>query len=61
MIPIWTFFLTIGIFLIYIGRRDLKKSKNEGSYSSFGYSTNISLIVLGIVFLIGAFIKIIGT
>lgn len=59
MIPTWIFFLLIGSTLIYVGKKDLKKAKKEGNNSSFGYSTNVSLIILGIVFLIGAFFKII--
>lgn len=50
----------IGLTLIYFGKKDLKKAKREGNNSSFGYSTNVSLIILGMVFLLGAFFKIIG-
>lgn len=60
MIQTWFFFVMIGLTLIFFGKKDLKKAKREGNNSSFGYSTNVSLIILGMVFLIGAFFKIIG-
>jgi len=59
-VPTWTFLLILGIILIYVGKRDINKGKKEGSSSAFGYSTNVSLIVLGIALLIGAFFRLIG-
>jgi hypothetical protein len=58
-LPTWIFFLVAGIASIYFGIHEIKNDKKKEISSGKNYSTNLFFILLGIVFLIGAFFKII--